>query len=75
MQFARAATTVSPDLSCGRRQRSYAWTCGVVGVAFLHAVGRDEGDPKIAVHVGTDDRLVVARNRPGEWLLGVGDCG
>jgi len=43
------------------------------GLAFLDAVGRDESDVKMAVHVGTNDRLVVACNRPGEWLLGVGN--
>ena len=51
----------------------FAWACGVLGVALLHAVGRDESDVKRAVHVSTEDRLVVASNRPGEWLLGVGN--
>ena len=50
----------------------FAWARGVLNVAFLDAVGRDESDVKMAVHVGTNDRLVVACNRPGEWLLGVG---
>lgn len=49
----------------------FAWACRVLGVALLHAVGRDEGNVKIAVHVGTHDRFVVARNRPSEWFLGV----
>ena len=44
----------------------------VVDVALLHAVGRHQRDPEVAVHVAADDRLVVARNRPGERLLGVG---
>src|SRR5215469_1370656 len=47
----------------------------VVGVALLHVVGRDEGDAKIAVHIGADDGLVVARNRPRERLLGIGGRG
>jgi len=41
----------------------------VVGVALFDAIRRDEGDAKIAVHIGADDRLVVARNRPRERLL------
>src|SRR5438046_9275075 len=45
----------------------------VVRVALLDAVGRHQGDPEIAVHIGADDGLVVARNRPGEGLLGIGD--
>ena len=47
----------------------------VVGVALFYAVGRNEDDAKIAVHIGTDDRLVVARNRPRERLLGIGGRG
>src|SRR5262249_16757458 len=47
----------------------------VVGVALFDAIRRDEGDAKIAVHVGADDRLVVARNRPRErlWVLAAAD--
>src|ERR1700730_15142491 len=41
----------------------------VVGVAFFYAIRRNQGDAKIAVHIGADDRLVVARNRPRERLL------
>ena len=58
----------------GRDDRA-ARACAVVDVAFFHAVARDEHDPEIAVQVGTDDRLVVGRNRSGERLLGVGDRG
>src|SRR5215471_4279503 len=47
----------------------------VVGVALLYAIRRNEGDAKIAVHNGPDDRLVVARNRPRERLLGIGGRG
>src|SRR5262245_30148083 len=47
----------------------------VVGVALFDAIRRDEGDAKIAVHIGADDRLVVARNRPRERLLGIGGRG
>ena len=66
-------TAVSPDPHLAGGDDRFAWARGVLGVALLHAVGRDESDVKRAVHVGTGDRLVVARNRPGEWLLGVGD--
>src|SRR5579862_3870779 len=41
-----------------------ARTDAVLGVALLHPIGRNEGDAKIAVGVGADDRLVVARHRP-----------
>lgn len=41
----------------------------ILGVALLHAVGRDKRDIKVSVHIGTKDRLVVAGNRPGKWLL------
>jgi hypothetical protein len=41
----------------------------VVGVALFYAIQRNEGDAKIAVHIGPDDRLVVARNRPRELII------
>src|SRR5262252_4967628 len=47
----------------------------VVVVALFYAIRRNEGDAKIAVHIGADDRLVVARNRPRERLLGIGGHG
>src|SRR5438132_13416153 len=54
----------------GRDDRS-AWGRAIVGVALLHPVGADERDAKIAIHVRSDDGLVVARNRPRERLLGI----
>src|SRR5262249_25725564 len=45
----------------------------VVDVALLHVFGRDEGDQEVAVEVGTDDRSVVIRHRPGEGFFGIGD--
>src|SRR6516225_11141187 len=47
----------------------------VVGVALFYAIRRNEGDAKIAIHIGADDRLVVARDRPRERLLGIGGRG
>src|SRR6516225_8855445 len=47
----------------------------VVGVALFYAVRRNERDAKIAVHIGAENRLVVARNRPRERLLGIGGRG
>src|SRR6516225_6422780 len=47
----------------------------VVGVALFYAIRRNEGDAKITVYIGADDRLVVARNRPRERLLGIGGRG
>src|SRR5215468_3416814 len=47
----------------------------VVGVPLFYAIRRNEGDAKIAVHIGADDRLVVARNRPRERLLDIGGRG
>src|SRR5438105_15659515 len=52
-----------------------AWARAIVGVALLHPVGADERDGKIAIHVRSDDGLVVARNRPRERLLGIGGRG
>src|SRR5277367_3539258 len=41
-------------------------------VALLDPVVRNQHDTEIAVHIGADDRLVVARNGPAERLLRVG---
>src|SRR5499433_3913385 len=68
--------TGSRDSSRGRWRRSHGSRAGtVVGVALFYAIRRNEGDAKIAVHIGADDRLVVARNRPRERLLGIGGRG
>src|SRR5512133_3712684 len=52
----------------GRDDRS-ARARAVMGVAFLHAVGTEERDAEIAVHVRSDDGLVVAGDGPCERLL------
>jgi hypothetical protein len=64
---------VSPDPTVAGGDDRFAWASSVLSVALLDPVGRNERDVKRAVHVGTDDCFVVARNRPDEWFLGVGD--
>ena len=58
----------------GRDDRS-ALARAVVGVALLHAVGADERDAEITIHVRSDDGLVVAGDGPCERLFRVGDGG
>src|SRR5262245_20284784 len=43
-----------------RRERPRHTAAAVMHVALLHAVGRDEGDAKVAVPIGAGDRLVAA---------------
>src|SRR5712671_3251791 len=76
-----AALTPPADLSfqtihcvTGRDDRP-ARAGAVVGVALLHPVGADERDAEIAVHIRSDDGLVVAANHPGKRLLGIRGCG